>query len=174
LLLNDLTERTQRHVRTIFRPSDVEAVERILVSRCGANLPGFESASSDQIERIRAAVVRISAGRLNDLSEAVQLAELDWRDVLVAAGFAEDPAAHLHWQPQPFDVEVLNRWFAGSSLPGVTFSMNDPVIVKIALDDARPGSVISLEALEPEPKYLVELGSGADVVVFQRQLTKIA
>ena len=136
-------------------------------------MPGFESAGSDQLERIRSAVVRISAGRVNDLSEAVRLAELDWRDVLVAAGFADDPAAHLHWQPRTFDTEVLNRWLAGSSLPGVVFSLNDPVIVRTAADDARSGSIISLEALEPEPKYLVELGSGAAVMAFQRQLTKI-
>lgn len=33
------------------------------------------------------------------LAEAVDLAITDWRDLLLGAGFAHDPEAHLHWCP---------------------------------------------------------------------------
>jgi hypothetical protein len=169
----DLSERTGQQIRAVFVPSDVDTVERVLVSRCGSNLPGLATAGPDELERVRSAAVRLSAGSLKGLSEAIQLAELDWRDLLVAAGFADDPTAHTRWMPRPFNADVINDWLAGGCLPGVAFSQNDPVIVKIGSDDQRPGSVISLEALEPEPRYLVELGSGEERMAFQRQLMQI-
>ena len=169
----DLTERTGQQIRAVFVPSDVDRAQRVLVSRCGANLPGLATAGPDQLERIRAAAIRVSAGSLKGLSDAIHLAELDWRDLLVAAGFADDPMAHTRWRPRPFNADVINHWLAGSSLPGVAFSQNDPVIVTFGSDDQRPGSVISLEALEPEPRYLVELGSGEEHMAFQWQLVRI-
>ena len=59
---------------------------------------------------------------------------------------------------------------AGEILPGVMFSLNQPVDVETGLGSQKGGSVISLLSLEPEPKYLVELGSGTDIEVFQRLL----
>ena len=76
----------------------------------------------------------------------------------------------MHWEPRRFDGAVVNRWMAGESLPGVAYSLNQPVFVQSTFEPQQPGSVISLEGLEPEPIYLVELGSGKDVEVFQRHL----
>jgi hypothetical protein len=39
-------------------------------------------------ERIRAAIVLLAAGDLAEFRKAVELAETDWRDLLVAAGLA--------------------------------------------------------------------------------------
>ena len=168
--MNELTERTRRHVRTMFGASAVDTVERLLADRCGNNLPGLRTASSDQLERIRFAAIRVSGGRLHGLSEAIDLAALDWRDLLVVADFADDLTAHASWQPRAFDAEMLNQWFSEASLPGVAFSPNQPVIVRKGTNETETGSVISLEALEPEPRYLVELASGAELTVFQRHL----
>jgi len=33
------------------------------------------------------------------LSSAIDLANLDWRDLLVEAGFANDARAHFGWEP---------------------------------------------------------------------------
>jgi hypothetical protein len=168
----DLTERIREHIRIMFAPSDVDTAQRVLISQCNSNLPGLGSSSPDHLERIRSAVIRVSAGHLAGLSEAIHLAELDWRDLLMAAGFAEDPSAHMRWEPRAFSTEISDHWLAGTSLPGVAFSQNDPVIVTTPTD-ALPGSVISLEALEPEPRYLVKLGSGAHLMAFQWQLKRI-
>jgi len=173
LRLSDLTELTRAHIRALFRPSDVETAERVLASRCGRGLPGLGGRATGNLERSQSAAVRVSAGRLQDLNEAIALAELDWRDLLVAADFAEDPSAHTRWQPRAFDDEVLNHWLAGGAVPGVAFSHNELVTVTAPLSEARPASVISLEALEPEPRYLVELSSGADLMAFQRHLNRI-
>ena len=94
-----LSPRTRRHVEALFDSSDVPAAELILVSRCGARLPGMSRATAVDLERIRFAALRLSKGRLADLADAVTLAETDWRDLLVAAGFADDATAHLDWTP---------------------------------------------------------------------------
>ncbi len=156
----------------MFAPSEVDAVERVLADQCGQNVTGFGTADSDQLERVRFAAIRFSGGRLSRLQEAVDLAALDWRDLLVAAGFAEDTTAHTSWQPRAFNADIVNQWFAEGSLPGVAFSPNQLVTVTTALDEFQSGSVISLEALEPEPQYLVELASGAELTAYQRSLAR--
>ncbi len=40
-------------------------------------------------ERVHAAVIRVAQGRLDSLDDALSLARLDWRDLLVAADFAD-------------------------------------------------------------------------------------
>jgi hypothetical protein len=70
----------------------------LLIEECGDNLtsnPNFV----ELIERIRFAVLKLSHGDLNALGRAIDLAKLDRRDVLVAAGFANDLAAHESWWP---------------------------------------------------------------------------
>lgn len=51
------------------------------------------------------AVLKLSAGDLDELDHAVALAKQDWRDLLVAAGFANDPEAHRTWQPKPTNLD---------------------------------------------------------------------
>lgn len=156
----------------MFAGADVGSVERVLADRCGATLPGIPAEHDQLIERIQLAALRLSAGRLGGLNKAVELAALDWRDLLVAAGFADDPTAHTRWQPRAFTAADLDHWFADGSLPGVEFAPNHPVLVTTGPNATEAGSVVSLEALEPEPQYLVELASGIDITVFQRYLAK--
>ena len=51
---------------------------------------------ADLLERVRFAVLKISNGDIGELREAVRHAQIDWRDVLVAAGFGER-LAHREW-----------------------------------------------------------------------------
>jgi hypothetical protein len=113
----------------------------------------------------------LAVARLDGLRKAVELAQADWRDLLVAADFASDPQAHLQWLPRRFDVDVANRWMAGEILDGVAYALNQPILVQLGFEQPQRGSVISLEGLEPEPRYLVELSSGRDAEMFQRHLT---
>ena len=48
-------------------------------------------------ERVQAAVLKLSGGSIDKLVKATDLAKADWRDVLMAAGFGEDPKAHEEW-----------------------------------------------------------------------------
>jgi hypothetical protein len=42
------------------------------------------------MERVRFAVLKLSGGDLEKLRKAIKLAQTDWRDLLMAAGFGHD------------------------------------------------------------------------------------
>jgi hypothetical protein len=76
-----------------------EQAAALLFSQCGNNLPFLEDSDPRGLERIRFAALKVSNGDLGKLEQAVQLAQQDWRDVLVAAGFGDDVRAHEAWFP---------------------------------------------------------------------------
>ena len=83
----------------MFPLADQDLACELLIQECGDNLPLSTSASSAGIERIRFAVLKLSAGDLNQLQRAIDLAQTDWRNVLVATGFDDDVTAHHPWWP---------------------------------------------------------------------------
>ena len=84
----------------LFVPADQGTVRTILREECGNNLPLYPNSSEQEVERIRFAVLKLSAGSVDKLKKAVRAAQTDWRDVLLWAGFANDPAAHKLWSPR--------------------------------------------------------------------------
>ena len=62
-------------------PQVIQWLERL-------NLPLVTSLGKPGVERVQTAIIIIAAGNMNRFLDAIQLAELDWRDVLVAAGLA--------------------------------------------------------------------------------------
>jgi len=64
----------------------------------------------------------------------------------------------------------LNQWMAGETLPGARFSLNDAVSIRSGFASGQTGAVISLLALAPEPRYLVETSLGRDVEVTEREI----
>lgn len=70
------------------------------MSECGTNLPFCEKSTPESLERIRFATLKLSKGSIRQLRESVDLAKMDWRDALVAAGFAESLTAHIEWVPK--------------------------------------------------------------------------
>lgn len=91
-----LTRKTEEHIEAVF-PSRTKEVSALLISECGNNLPFLADADALQLERVRFAVLKISEGDWPKLLDAVDLAKIDWRDLLAAAEFADDPRAHLRW-----------------------------------------------------------------------------
>lgn len=87
-----MSPHTQSLLTHIFPPADLPAAMAHL-----ARLPP-DCLDSD---RIITACLKASQGRLDFLAQAVDLARIDWRDLLVGTGFADDPDAHLHWRPDP-------------------------------------------------------------------------
>jgi hypothetical protein len=94
---NALSENTLELLRQIFPPEQHAAVATILEARCGLALPLMEAATPEALERIRFAVLKLSSGSLQELERAVSVANKDWRDVLVAAEFANSLLAHVNW-----------------------------------------------------------------------------
>ena len=86
------------HISRLFSGADQEEVERLLREDCGVALPGATNASPEFYERVQCAVLKLSDGNMDKLYDAIALAQTDWRDALVAAGFAEQTQAHRDWQ----------------------------------------------------------------------------
>lgn len=49
------------------------------------------------MERIRFAALKLSRGNPHKLLRAIEEARMDWRDLLMAAGFGTDENAHEIW-----------------------------------------------------------------------------
>ena len=94
-----LSPGTEQRIALLFAPASQEIVRTILRKECGDNLPFCGKADEIAMERIRFAALKLSDGSLEKLRNAVQLAKIDWRDLLVAAGFANDIHAHNRWLP---------------------------------------------------------------------------
>lgn len=84
-------------VRRLFAEAERGQVIDLLALECGANLPFCDRSTGKQLERIRFAALKLSEGDLDKLREAVRIAQSDWRDVLVAAGFGHSLGAHRTW-----------------------------------------------------------------------------
>jgi len=95
----DLSERTIELVAALFTGEQATQAEQILMYECADNIPFCEQNDKFQMERIRFSVLKLSEGRMDRLKEAVKLAQTDWRDLFVAAGFGYDPHAHKEWAP---------------------------------------------------------------------------
>jgi hypothetical protein len=95
--LADLSPETRRRLEILFPGADRAEAGRLLREECGNNLPFLEALRPVELERFRFAALKLSGGHLEKLREAVELAKTDWRDLLGAAGFAEDITAHTRW-----------------------------------------------------------------------------
>jgi hypothetical protein len=52
------------------------------------------------MERIRFAVIKLAKESSMSIDSAVELAQKDWRDLLMAAGFGNELDAHEKWAAQ--------------------------------------------------------------------------
>jgi hypothetical protein len=94
-----LSVATRERLDATFLAAERVAAERLLVEQCGNNLPFLEKLDAVELERFRFAALKISDGAIAGLEKAVNLANTDWRDLLMSAGFGEDVKAHQGWRP---------------------------------------------------------------------------
>src|SRR4051812_47442816 len=94
-----LSPATRDRLNIVFASADRDAAENMLVEQCGSNLPLLEKLSPVELERIRFAAIKVSGGNLAGLRNAIDLANTDWRDLLMSAGFGHDLAEHERWKP---------------------------------------------------------------------------
>lgn len=72
------------------------------------------------------------------------------------------------------DVKLRQAFLNRESIAGVEYQHNDYVRVIAGQYRGKNGSLISLEAIAPEPTFLVELEEGGDVEIRQSQLCFIS
>ncbi|HRI44501.1 MAG TPA: hypothetical protein PLV39_10080 [Fimbriimonadaceae bacterium] len=93
-----LSARTIRLVGQIFPAErDRQDATRMLVDECADTLPLCSAATPVDLERIRFAALRVSEGDLRKLREGIALAAIDWRDLLMNAGFGLGVGDHDRW-----------------------------------------------------------------------------
>lgn len=71
--------------------SGIEAYLKLLFEMYKAD------ATPDFLERISCAILKCSGSKLEKFRNAMSIAKQDWRDLLVAAGFANSTTIHLEW-----------------------------------------------------------------------------
>jgi hypothetical protein len=94
-----LTKEVKFRISLLFQPNEIDSASELLANECGNNLPFCSKTTPAGLNRVRIAALKLSEGKLAKLREAVDLAKSDWRDLLVAAGFANDLHAHEEWLP---------------------------------------------------------------------------
>ena len=92
---NQLPHTVTAAISALFSPDDRETVAEMLIEECNAER--LYTTSEAAIERIQLAVLKVSKGEIEKFLAAAELAQLDWRDILMAAGFGNDVKAHLKW-----------------------------------------------------------------------------
>ena len=94
-MINSLISNVTNAITTLFAPDDRETVTEMIIEECTTER--LHLSSEDGLERIQLAVLKISNGEVDKFLAAIELAQLDWRDALMAAGFGHDTQAHLKW-----------------------------------------------------------------------------
>jgi len=166
----ELSAATTERLRRLFPPDDVATATHLLAERCADDLPllGVPPTPAS-LERLRFAAIRVSGGDLERLREALDVAHVDWRDLLVAAGFGSDTRAHERWEPRVLDVSIAARWKT-SVIADVAYRPGDRVRLVWGPARGRTGTVTGLIGLEPEARYTIRLDSGEDTPAFQKML----
>jgi len=94
-----LSDKVEDVIELIFPQDIAPLVREHLLYDCAENIPFCKDHSPSQMDRIRLSALRLSNGDYGDLKKAVLLAQKDWRDLFMAAGFGHDPQAHMTWKP---------------------------------------------------------------------------
>lgn len=97
--MTEITASTKMTVEKLFGPERSNRVEIMLLQKCGQNVPGCGAWSSLELERVWMSVLKLSGGNFEKLDSAIALANTDYRDLFMSAGFSHDLEAHLKWAP---------------------------------------------------------------------------
>jgi hypothetical protein len=83
------TPLVMKKVQQLFPPDQQSEAIGLLEKECGRNLPLCEGDSSQDLERVRLAVIKLAGGSLAELQRQINIASVDWRDVLNSAEYPE-------------------------------------------------------------------------------------
>ena len=69
-----LSPETLRRLNIVFASEERATAERLLVERCGNNLPFLEKSDAVELERYRYAAMKLSRGSIDGLKAAIKIA----------------------------------------------------------------------------------------------------
>lgn len=164
-----ITDFTRERLNALFRREDRAEAERILAEELTPVLP---EGTPHENRRFHCCALRMSGGDLTRLRESVEVARMDFRDLLSNGDFNRPPYLH-GWKPRYFDVAMAEGWLRGSRLPDVDFAPEDEVEVTVAGRRLRVAAVQALIALEPTVRYCVVLTTGETWDVSQEDLRHV-
>ena len=95
-----LSLEAEKRIDLLFPEDQREQVRILLRDECGDNLPLLPKRRDPAYyDRYRFAALKLGNGDFGKFQDAIRLAKTDWRDLLVAADFANDSTIHLSWFP---------------------------------------------------------------------------
>jgi hypothetical protein len=68
---------------------------------------------------------------------------------------------------------LAQAFLNGDSIPGVAYAHNEYVRVVFGPHAGDSGSLVTVLATLPEPKYILEADSGRDIEVFQSEIARV-
>jgi len=92
-----LSERTRNLIAKMFSKSDGIVISDMLYRAVSAKVPFCADSSAEEMERIRFAILKMTKDSPLNLAVGIFLAQSDWRDLLMSAGFGDDAAQHMAW-----------------------------------------------------------------------------
>lgn len=164
----ELSEAAECRLQLVFAPEERAEARRMLVYECGGGIERWGDDPS-AYDRLRFAAMKASFGRIEGLRRAIALAQTDWRDLFVEAGFAHDAREHERWLV-PGSADALRaerRWLPRDPLAGSAL----PLVPGIAIAAAERHSPLLGFAIHGVPAHefvhglLSALGAGEEVML---------
>jgi hypothetical protein len=92
-----LSEKTKRAAELLLAEPDRSRIEQRLVAETSEEIPMWREFTPEGLERIRFSVLKLIAQGPKNENSAFNNAKEDWRDLFMAAGFAESATEHERW-----------------------------------------------------------------------------
>lgn len=94
-----LSLETEKRIDLLFPPDKQNQVQILLWELCEDQLTYLHHWDESAWDRITFSILKLSDGDFEKFKNALRLAATDYRDLLVASGFANDIKAHQSWLP---------------------------------------------------------------------------
>ena len=102
--MRKLSPATCQLILQVFSPQDQAEVAHTLAYDCADNLTFLENQDELGLEPVRFALLKLSRGTIAEFKWWANMAKVDWRDLLTAAGFAGSPTAHQEWASTTYGI----------------------------------------------------------------------
>jgi hypothetical protein len=98
-----LSDRTRTLISRLFSGIDGTIISDLLYRAVSANIPFCDDSTPEDMERIRFAILKMTLNSPLNLAVGIHMAQSDWRDLLMAAGFGDDTSQHMVWYAEMID-----------------------------------------------------------------------
>lgn len=92
-----LSDDTRRAAEILLDSAIRSRIEERLVAETSEEIPMWHNFTPEGMERIRFSVIKLIAQNPQNEDIAFNHAKMDWRDLFLAAGFADSATEHERW-----------------------------------------------------------------------------